>query len=50
MTERGKWEYEREKAKEIMARWKTATISELSWAVKRYDGAILLLIARLGEG
>ena len=50
MTEQGKREYESQKVSEILSRWKTATMSELQWAAERCDGAILLIIARMGSG
>jgi hypothetical protein len=53
MTESGKQQYEREwqekRAREILKDWKTADMSELSWACQIFDAGLLLLIQRMAE-
>ena len=50
VTQHAKKLYEQERAHKIIAAWKTAPISELEWACKIYDGALLLLIQRMADG
>jgi len=51
MTENAKQQYnEEERAKEIIKAWETVPLSELEWACKYFDGAILLLINRMENG
>ncbi len=50
MTEYAKKQHKEERAREIIKAWQTVPLSELAWACKYFDGAILLLLNRMANG